>query len=321
MVAVSGLVAFGEATARLAPRNHERLETAGELTVRTGGPAANAAVAAERLGTDAALITKLPDSPLGRRVAGDLRRHGLDVDVVWADADARQGITFVEHGGRPRGSEVRYDLAGSAFRTVTPDELPRGRIGNAGTFFVTGVTPALSGEMAELTARLLAAASDAGVRTAFDVNYRSGLWDADTAEGTLEQLFPAVDVLFVALRDARNVLGLERNPRELANHLAAQWNFETVVVTRGETGSLALHESTIHEQGIFDADTVAPIAGGDAFAGAFLARRLAGDDVRTAQRYAAATAALKRTTPGDHATVTREEVERVIEEEYEDVLR
>lgn len=321
MVVVSELVTFGEATARLAPRDGERLETVDELTFRAGGPAANVAVAAERLGTDAALITKLPDSPLGRKVAGDLRRHGLEVDVVWADADARQGLTFVEHGGRPRGSAVHYDRAGSAFGTVTPEELPRGRIGNAGTFFVTGVTPSLSGEMAELTAKLLAAASDAGVRTAFDVNYRSGLWDAETAEGTLTQLFPAVDVLFVSLREARNVLGIERNPREMANHLAAEWDFETVVVTRGENGSLALHDSTIHEQGIHETDTVAPIAGGDAFAGAFLARRLAGDDVRTAQEYAAATAALKRTIRGDQATVTQQEVERVMAGDDEAVLR
>ena len=60
---------------------------------------------------------------------------------------------------------------------------------------------------------------------------------------------------------------------------------------------------------------------GDAFTGAFLARRLAGDDVSTALEYGAATAALKRTIPGDIALVTREEVEAVIDEESGEISR
>ncbi|MFC6768826.1 sugar kinase, partial [Natrinema soli] len=53
----------------------------------------------------------------------------------------------------------------------------------------------------------------------------------------------------------------------------------------------------------------------------FIARRLEGDDVPEALEYAAATAALKRTIPGDVALVTAEEVEAVVDQRGEDISR
>lgn len=70
----------------------------------------------------------------------------------------------------------------------------------------------------------------------------------------------------------------------------------------------------LHEQEAVPADTVDPIGIGDAFAGAFLARRIAGEPVPAALEYAAAMASLKRTIPGDAAIVTPAEVEEVLED-------
>ena len=314
------IVTFGETMLRLSPPDGERLETADDLEFRSAGAESNVAVASARLGADATWVSKLPDSPLGRRVVSGLRRHGVTTDVVWSD-EGRQGTYYLEHGGKPRGSNVIYDRAGAAVTTAEFGELPVERVRDADIFHTSGITPALSPTLEETTGDLLSAAQDAGTTVSFDVNYRSKLWDPDEARETLETLFPDVDSLMVARRDAREVLGREGDAETIAAGLADEFDFQTVIVTRGEEGALARHDGETYEQPAIETDTLDPIGTGDAFVGAFLARRLAGDDVPTALEYGSATAALKRTIPGDVAVVTRAEVESVLAESAGEISR
>jgi 2-dehydro-3-deoxygluconokinase len=317
---VSDLVAFGETMLRLSTPTGDRLETAGALDVHVGGAESNVAVATARLGADAVWLSKLPDSPLGRRVVRELRAHGVRTGVAWAPS-GRLGTYFLDRGGDPRGTDVVYDRADAAVTTVTPDELPTAAITGAEVFFTTGITPALSETLAETTAVLLRRATEADVTTAFDLNYRSKLWSADRARRAFESLLPHVDVLFAAERDVENVLGLDGEIVPVANRLATEYGLTTTVITRGEHGSLALHGGEVHEHGVYDADTVDPVGSGDAFVGGFLASRLDGGSVGDALAYGAATASLKRTIDGDLAVVTPAEVAAVVEEESGGISR
>lgn len=313
---MSDLVTFGETMLRLSPPGNERLEAATELEFRAAGAESNVAVAANRLGVDATWISKLPDSPLGRKVTASLGAHGVETDVVWS-GEGRQGTYYLEQAGAPRGTNVIYDRANAAVTTATPDELPVDRVRDATLFCTTGITPALSPTLAETTETLLEAAE----RTAFDVNYRSKLWSRPEARETMEGLFPHVDVLVVAERDARGVFECTGEPDWIAQTLADDWGFETAVVTCGAEGAVAWHDDEVHEQPAFRTDTVDPIGTGDAFVGGFLASRLRGESVALALEYGAATASLKRTIPGDVATVTLEEVERVRERDPDEISR
>lgn len=308
---MTDLVTFGESMLRLSPPDDERLESARSLDVRAAGAESNAAVAAQRLGAESVWLSKLPGTPLGRRVVNELHWNGIDTDVVWDD-EHRQGTYYLEQAGAPRGHDIIYDRKNSAVTTATPEELATSHIQNARAFHVSGITPALSNRLAETTANLLSIAGKSGTKVSFDVNYRSKLWGPDRARAMLTKLFPAVDVLVVARRDAQHVLDAGSDAQSIAHHLASKWEFDTVVVTRGDHGALALHDGVLHEQPVFEADTVDPVGSGDAFVGGYIARRLAGDDVPTALEYAAATAALKRTIPGDVAAVSLEEVEEVV---------
>lgn len=318
--AVSDLVTFGETMLRLSPPENERLENARDLEVCVGGAESNVAIAANRLGADATWLSKVPESPLGRRVVGQLREHGIETDVVWSSR-GRQGTYYLERAGQPRGTTVIYDRANTAVSTAKASELDLERIRSASIFFTTGITPALSSTLRDTTANVLKAANEGSATTAVDFNYRSKLWSPAEAEETMTHLFPGIDVLVIADRDARTVLGLEGDPRQIAHQLGAQYGFETVVVTRGAEGAIAWHDNVVHEQPVYETDTVSRIGTGDAFTGAFLARRLVGDDVPTALEYAAATAALKRTIPGDVALVTENEVEAVVERDGRAVSR
>ena len=314
------LVTFGETMLRLSPPNDERLETAREFDVRAAGAESNTAIAAERLGAKAAWMSKLPDTPPGRRIANGIRQHDITTDVVWSE-DGRPGTYYLEHAGMPRGTNVVYDRADSEFSTAAAEEFNLDRVRNATAFYTTGITPALSEQMRETTVNMLSVARNAGTMVAFDVNYRRKLWSPEAARNTITRLFPAIDVLIIAAKDAEAVLDYDGEPTQLAHHLASEYEFRTVVVTRGAHGAVAIHDNVVHEQEAFETDTHDPIGSGDAFTGAFLARRLSGDDVARALKYATATAALKRTIPGDVATVTKSEVEAIVADRTEDISR
>ncbi|MFQ3294262.1 MAG: 2-dehydro-3-deoxygluconokinase [Halobacteriales archaeon] len=309
---MTDLVTFGETMLRLSPPGQQRVEDAAEFECRAAGPESNTAIAAEKLGATATWMSKLPDNPLGRRVVGELRRHGIETDVIWSER-GRQGAFYLENGVRPRGTKVIYDRKNSAVKDCTVDQLNTEKIEDARAFYTTGVTPALSGTLRETTVDLLKVAHNAGTTTAMDLNYRSKLWSADEARETLTKLFPAIDIFVTSDRDAKEVLGYDdQDANKIAHSLASQYDFKTVVVSQGEHGAIAWHDNVIHDHDAYESDTVNPLGAEDALTGSFLARRMAGDDVGRALEYGAATAALTRTIPGDAATVTQQEVENLI---------
>ncbi|MUW14691.1 sugar kinase [Halorubrum sp. CBA1125] len=311
---MTDLVTFGETMLRLSPPRGDRLETAQEFDVQAGGAESNVAIGAARLGADTVWLSKLPDSPLGRRVVGELRSHGVRTGVAWADPEtSRLGTYYLEHGGEPRGTGVTYDRADSAITTVSPDELPTDVLESADRFHTTGITPALSDRTAATTTALLRAAGEAGATRSFDLNYRAKLWDPETARSAYEELFAHVDTLFVPRRNAREVLDRDGDAVEIAHGLAAEFDFGTVIVTRGTEGAVALRDGRVTEQGVFAADTLDAIGTGDAFVAGYLAKRIDGGDVGDALEWAAATAALKRTITGDIAVVTPADVAEVVE--------
>jgi len=310
---VSELVTFGETMLRLSPPRGQRLETEGSLDAQVGGAESNVAVAAACLGADATWLSKLPDNPLGRRVVRSLKGHGITPNVVWDDSDdARLGTYYLERGADPRETRVVYDRAGSSVTTVEPDELEFGVFEPASVFHTTGITPALSASTRKTTAELLAAAEAAGVTRSFDLNYRSKLWSTAEARACYESLLGEVDLLFAPIRDARNVLEYGDDAESVAYRLADDYDIETVVVTRGASGSLAYTDGQIVEQDVIDAETVDAIGTGDAFVGGVLAELLDGSDLDQALQYGAATASLKRTVEGDVLVTTRDEVDAAL---------
>ena len=316
------LTAFGESLLRLATPTAEPIETTDTLDVHVGGAEGNVAVAAQRLGLDATWVSKLPATPVGEKVTTAYRTHDVDPAVVWDESDdARLGTYYLEAGAAPRGSQVIYDRAGSSITTATFEELPTAPFTEADAVHVSGITPALSETLVETTKEVLSTAQDSGATTVFDVNYRSNLWDPESARETLTDLLPDVDVLFVAQRDAETVLGYDGDAETVAADLHADSDLDLVVVTTGEEGALAFDGERSAHQPVFETETVDAIGTGDAFVGGFLAAWLTEESIPVALEQAAATAALKRTIGGDAATIRPEMVESILDGDVEEISR
>ena len=311
-------VTFGETLLRLSPAPGERLTDARTFDAHVGGPESNAAVAAAQFGTETVWLSKLPDSPLGRRVGREVRKHGVRTGIAWADGDnTRLGTYYFERAGEPRGNAVRYDRGETAASSATADQLPLDIVKNARACYVSGVTPALSQPLRETTAAVFEAANDAGTTTAFTLQYRPKLWSAKAAREAYEEILPEVDVLIAARSDAIETLGTPEQPVKIANGLVTEYGCRTVVLTREGRGAMGLHDGEVHQARAFDTDVTDPGGSGDAFVGGFVAARLGGETLPDALSVAEAAKSVKRTTEGTMLETTEAEIERLIAEQDE----
>lgn len=304
-------VTFGETALRLAPGDGDRLESTDSLRVETAGPESNAAVAARRYGVDATWCSALPDSPLGRRVAGEIR--GYDVDVRAATREGRQGLAFYERGAAPRGDRAVADRDGAAVAGIDAADLPLDLVASADVAYVTGATPALSSAAASATVEFIKAARDGDPTVAFGLRYLPDRWPPEEAREALTGLFPAVDALVAREEDVERVLDRDGQPTEVAHALASTHGFETVALLCDGT-ALGWHDSTFFERQLVDAGDADGPGAEDAFAGAFLAALSADGDTDRALRYGTAAHALARTLPGPVPAFTRAELDRVAED-------
>lgn len=310
------LVAFGETALRITPPGHERLETATDVGLRADGTESNVAVAASRLGTPTVWLSKVPDTPLGKRVIAELHEHGLDTDVVWADqTTGRQGLSFHETARSPRSDVSLQDRGETAAATATPGELPMTLVTTADAVFVSGSTMALSANARETVEAVLRAAG--GTRV-LDLDFRPGLWSADAAREGFDGVLDAVDVLIANEEDAKTIFERSGPPREVIHSIAADHDLDRVVITRSGRGAIAVDDNIIHEVDAVETELVDPSGQHDAFVGGFLHGLLDDAPTESALDFGVSAAAITRTIPGSMTTMSRDEVERLVAEVGDD---
>lgn len=312
---MTDIVSFGEATLRLRARRGQQLTRAGTFDAGIGGPESNTAVAASGLGSDAVWLSRLPNSPLGRRVVSDLRSHGVRTGVSWGKADDRLATAFVDAGAEPRERTVVHDDQGSAFTQIHAGNLPLGIVRDADYFHVTGITVSRSKRAASAVASLLETAREADTTTTFDLRYQERCWSREEARSACESLFPQIDVLFATLSEAGTVFDEEGDPIQVAHAIRTNYECETVVLTRADGSVLAVHDDEVHEAAAIDVEAVDAAGSEDAFVGGFLARRVAGQGVADALAWATAASALAKTLDGDAVDIPREQVEELAAEQ------
>jgi 2-dehydro-3-deoxygluconokinase len=175
---------------------------------------------------------------------------------------------------------------------------------------LTGITPALSPNCAEICRRLVDAAAAANVPVSLDVNYRALLWSPAQARVGLAPLLDHVTLLFAGAADARTIWGLDGEPADIGRALLERSSAQLVIVTAGASGATLLgRDGVLQTAPALPVDVVDPVGAGDAFAAGFFSMWLEQrEDTRAALRTGAAMAALKMTMPGDLALVTPDEL-------------
>jgi 2-dehydro-3-deoxygluconokinase len=301
------IVTFGEAMLRLSPLPGASFQDAGEVQLFVAGSEANVAVAMSSLGRSVAWISRLPSNPLGCLISESLETQSVDVSRVQWVRDGRVGLMFVESG--PAGTSVTYDRAGSTASGMRWSEFARSLLGQARLIHVTGITPSLSQTCREVALNVAEVARASNALLSVDVNYRTKLWDANTAMTHIGALAQRADVLTCALRDARELFHTRSDPHAAAVEMAERFESDCVVLTDGAEGALMLHRGQVFEAPAVATTIVDRLGAGDALVAGVLDGVLDGEPERGLQR-GVALAAIALATPGDQVALTRSELEK-----------
>ncbi|HYR48274.1 MAG TPA: sugar kinase [Candidatus Polarisedimenticolia bacterium] len=259
------LVTLGEAMLRLSVRPGDRIDDAPAFQVHVAGSEANVAYAAARVGLKSAWISALPDNPLGHRVAGELAAGGVDTSLVRWVPNGRLGLYFVELAAAPRSISVTYDRAGSAMARASVDDFDWRHLADTQFLHVSGITFGLSASCAEVAKRAMKEARQQGARVTFDVNYRQKLWSVEAAAAASRVAAGLADVVICTSEDARDLFGVLGTGGKAASHLRSELGVETVVLTLGTEGAVAVSKEGPVKRPGHRVDTVDRVGAGDAF--------------------------------------------------------
>ena len=337
---------LGEIMARLAAPGFKRLQQAmpGSLDVTFAGAEASIAASISLLGGRAAFVTALPQNALADACIANLQSTGVETRHILRTSRGRLGLFFVEAGVNQRPGNVIYDREGSSVALTSAADYDWASIfTDAEWFVISGITPAISRNAAEVSLTAVREATSRGVKVACDMNYRSKLWQWDPplqprelATRIMRELMPFVDLFAGGREDIEALLGVPDSGSDpaaldtLARQLAVQFpRIQRVAMTRRETPSAShnqfggmLYDAATGrtcfapmlngEPSMYEISQIVDRLGaGDAFIAGLLFSLTTPElcDQQTAVNFAAAAGCLAHSIEGDFNYVSREEVE------------
>lgn len=325
------IVCFGELLLRLTAPGRELLMQSGSLDVHVGGAEANVAIGLACLDHPTAMVSAVPDNPLGRGAIAALRAQGVDCSDV-ALRDGRMGLYFLSAGAGLRASDIVYDRAGSSFATAPADAFDWDRLlDGASRLHLSGITPALGPATADAAVRAAQMARTKGVAVSFDGNYRARLWQAWDSDprSVLTRLVGLADTLFGNHRDISLLLGRDFSGdgpdrrREAAEAAFAAFpNLQRIASTARHVDDADRHriaarvdtpERGFQTEEVVVAGIIDRIGGGDAFATGILHGVHAGQGLEDTVRSGLALACLKHSLPGDASLFRRSDIDAFLE--------
>lgn len=266
-----------------------------------GGDTLNVAIAAARLGSSTAYVTRLGDDLFATELRALMQREAIDTAAVRADQDAPTGLYFVTHG--PSGHVFTYRRAGSAASRMRPADLDPALIASARFLHASGISQAISETAAETVAAAISMARKAGVGVSFDTNFRSRLWTAEKARPAIEAAAAQADILKTSAEDATALFGITAPP-DVARHLLGL-GAKAVIITLGREGVAIATAAGLELIPGRQVAAVDATGAGDAFTGALLAELSRGVPLARAARFANAAAALSTLGYGAIAPLPR----------------
>jgi len=266
-----------------------------------GGDTSNAIIAAARQGARTAYCTRVGADAFGERLIRLWQDERVDTALVQRDAQAPTGVYFVTHDAS--GHQFSYLRAGSAASRMAAADLPLAAIRGARWLHVSGISQAISASACDAVFEAIAVARQSGVRVSYDANLRLKLWPLARASAVIRATVGLSDLFLPSLEDAQQFTGLADAQAILDWCWSA--GASTVVLKLGRDGAIAAIPGQQTRVPGHAVQAVDATGAGDCFAGALLARIVAGDALEDAVRYANAAAALTTTGFGAVAPIPR----------------
>lgn len=327
------IVTLGEIMMRLQPSGYKRFMQADSFDIVFGGGEANVAVSLAQFGEDVAFVTKLPRNAIADKCVKELKGWGVDVSKIVRGGD-RMGIYFCEKGCSQRGSNVIYDRAGSAIAKIGENDLDISAVlDGAEWLHWTGITPAISDAMAEVTEKILIEAKRRNITVSCDLNYRKKLWSREKANAVMSKLVKYVDVLISNEEDCKDVFSIEAENTDINSGVISQKGYEGigkrlmgkfpnikyVAFTLRESVSascngwsaMLIDGKNVYKSKKYTIDIVDRVGGGDSFGAGLIYGLKNKLGEQNAIEFAVAASCIKHTVEGDFNIASVDEVNKL----------
>lgn len=327
------VVTFGEVMLRLAPPEYLRVVQTDVFEATYGGAECNVAVSLANYGLDAVFVTRLPDNNVGDAALNAARRYGVNTSYI-ARGGERVGIYYCEKGASVRPSKVTYDRAHSSISTAKVGDFNWEEIFDGAQWFhFTGITPALSDDVAAVTKEACIKAKEHGLKVSCDLNFRKKLWSKEKASQVMGDLMQYVDVCIANEEDAGDVFNIKAPKTDItkgeldqegykyvAKELVNRFGFSHVAITLRESlsasdnnwSAMLYDGKEYHFSKKYALRIVDRVGGGDSFGAGLIYGLVTGMSDSDALEFAVAASALKHTIHGDMNQVSVAEVKTLM---------
>jgi fructokinase len=310
------IVGLGEVVADIY-RDESTSESELPFTARPGGAPANVAVAAARLGEEAAFAGSVGKDPFGDFILRALEAESVDTAAVRrCEPPTRTSLAFIEISEDGDRSFTFYRSDPAADELFGPEDVSEELLSGA-SFVNLGSILLIKDPGRTAIHRAAKLAQDLNIPTAFDVNFREHLWPSiEIARETVDPLFDLSTVVKLGDDELSPLLGV-KGVEEAAEILIGR-GVPLVLISRGAEGAFYATREFSGSVPAFEVEVVDATGAGDAFLAAALVH-LSGDPghlsdeerVREATLRGSAAGALACTDYGAmRALPTKDELER-----------
>jgi len=328
------ILAFGEVMLRFTVADKMMLEQNDNLRVTTVGTGVNLLSSLAHFGYNTSILTALPDNPIGKKAAADLRKLGISDKRLLYQGNS-MGSFFVElgHGARPERVTYQDRLSSSFCNTEVGDYDFEKALSGVEIVHICGISLSLTRQTREAALQLAKEAHDRKKIVCFDFNYRMSLNEDNTHEvmkARYQEMLQYVDVLFGSKRDLTDLLDYQESDEiELYKKFTHDYQINFFAgskrVYKDEKKyfeGFLFHHDKIFESTPKELDILDRIGSGDAFASGVITGLLEKWDFVDTLEFAIANSVLAQASMNDSPIFEKQDIFNYIDNEGKnDLLR
>ena len=224
-------------------------------------------------------LTAMGKDKFGREIMAEWEAQGIKMDMVMTTDQKNTGLYFADtdaHGNRDY-TYFRSDAAARLMFDLPETDEVFNKALEADCIYSSAITlMILSDENKQKLVDFYKRAKEAGVKTAFDTNYRPAGWASPEEAGEwMDKIFAHTDIVMPTNDENREVYGDHTDEQTLARMQAA--GVPEIVVKCGEKGALIYYDGiTDRIASKPDVEVLDTTSAGDSFNAGYLAGRLSG---------------------------------------------
>ncbi|WAJ72147.1 sugar kinase [Catenovulum adriaticum] len=287
---MSKIFLFGECMVELSSNQQDTLNQS------FAGDFFNAAVYLKRAfePIEVNLLTAIGKDKLSNAMIKLFEHEQLNTDLVFKDTKKLPGLYWIQLDNKGERS-FDYWRSDAAVRQIMKwiDDKTLAELTHSDWFFFSGISLAvINPQDRALFWKMLDALKLAGVKIAFDPNYRHQLWQNEAeARAHFEQAFEYTDMLLPGVDDFKTLYAIET--AEQVADFCQPYQIDELIIKNGEQGVYCVYQNQVRQINIEPVNHVVDTtSAGDSFNGVYLGARLSGKDVANSVALAAKAAAI-----------------------------